>query len=139
MRFIISTLLLLATISCKDSTPKMELQSKSKEDVYETPRPNQIESEQNDSITKNINTNQANASDISYRITENEHGFGYQIFNGDKMLINQPHIPAIPGIKGFESKQKAELAAKYIVSEIKNGNFPPTVDENKLREIGALK
>lgn len=77
-------------------------------------------------------------STISYKIIENDHGYGYQIFQDDQMMINQPHIPAIAGIKGFETHEKAKIAAEYVKAEIDKGIFPPTVSEEILRDIGAL-
>ncbi|HIP32851.1 MAG TPA: DUF4907 domain-containing protein [Crocinitomicaceae bacterium] len=76
----------------------------------------------------------------SYKIIfEEKLGWGYQIFNGSTLLINQTHIPAVQGLKGFETKEKATIAAEYILSEVKNGNFPPTVTVEVLDSLNVLE
>lgn len=74
----------------------------------------------------------------SYRLISGDHGWGYQIYKDSSMMINQPHIPSISGVRGFETRAKAEIAARHILKEIELGHFPPTVDEATLRRIGAL-
>ena len=65
-------------------------------------------------------------------------GYGYQIFENDHLLINQAHIPAIQGVNGFSSEEKAETTALYILKQIKEGNFPPTITKEKLLELDVL-
>ncbi len=65
-------------------------------------------------------------------------GWGYQIFKGATLLINQEHIPAVQGLQYFSTKEKAEITAKYILTEVEKGNFPPTVDQNILDSLGVL-
>lgn len=65
-------------------------------------------------------------------------GWGYQIFKGSKIMINQEHIPAVNGLFGFDSREKAELAAKYVMSQMGNGNDQPTVTAEELDSIGAI-
>lgn len=77
-------------------------------------------------------------SSFSCKIIEGENGWGYQIFEGESMRINQMHIPSVPGIKGFDTKAKASIAATYVLNEINRGNFPPTVSPAILDSIGAL-
>lgn len=71
-------------------------------------------------------------------IYTDEIGWGYQIYDGSKMMINQIHIPAIQGMKGFDSKEKAEKAATYILEKINEGVFPPTVTAEILDSLGVL-
>jgi hypothetical protein len=54
------------------------------------------------------------------------------------MLINQKHIPSIPGVKGFETKEKATIAAEYILKQVEKGNFPPTVNREILDSLKVL-
>lgn len=76
---------------------------------------------------------------FSYVITFVEAtGYGYQILEDDHLLINQTHIPAVPGIKGFLTKEKAETTAIYILDQVENGTFPPTITKEKLEELGVL-
>jgi len=65
-------------------------------------------------------------------------GWGYQIFKGATLLINQEHIPAVQGLQYFSTKENAETTAKYILKEVEKGNFPPTVDEKILDSLGVL-
>jgi len=77
-------------------------------------------------------------SNYSYKLVEGDHGWGYQIFEDSTMQINQMHIPSVPGINGFETKEKAGIAAGYILGQIEKGIFPPTVSPAILDSIGAL-
>ncbi len=77
---------------------------------------------------------------FSYRVNflENK-GWGYQIFEGAKLLINQEHIPAVQGLHYFSTKENAETMAKYILAEVEKGNFPPTVTEEILDSLKVLE
>ena len=82
-------------------------------------------------------------SDASNRITFKaihlgELGWGYQIFRGSKIEINQEHIPAVNGLYGFDSKEKAEIAAKFVIEKMKEGWDRPTVKAEELDSIGAI-
>ena len=51
-------------------------------------------------------------SAYSFKLIGNSGNFGYQILDATgKMVINQPNIPAIQGIKGFLSESDARKAA----------------------------
>lgn len=67
-----------------------------------------------------------------------EHGWGYVIYNNDKPYINQPHIPAVPGNKGFSTKEKAEKTADFILHKLNNQIFPPSVTKAELDSLGVL-
>ena len=76
---------------------------------------------------------------VTFKVIYNgEQGYGYQIFRGSKMLINQQHIPAVNGLYGFESKEKAELAAQFVIERMKQGIDRPTVKAEELDSIGAI-
>ena len=78
-------------------------------------------------------------SDYSFTTINGENGWGYKIFKGRDLLINQMHIPAVQGIKGFHSEKKASIVASYIITQIKNGNFPPTISKKELDSLGVLE
>ncbi|MDQ3190746.1 MAG: DUF4907 domain-containing protein [Bacteroidota bacterium] len=63
-------------------------------------------------------------------------GWGYKIFNSEKILINQENIPAVSGIKSFKSEDEAMITANLAVKKIKNGFFPPTIT---ISELDSLK
>lgn len=67
-----------------------------------------------------------------------ENGWGYRILNNGNLFINQPHIPAIQGNKGFSSQQKAETAANFMVWKLESGIVPPTVTTEELDSINVL-
>ena len=82
---------------------------------------------------------QKSASSFSYKVIyEEQTGWGYQIFDGSKMVINQIHIPAVQGIQGFSSQKKAEKTANYVVKQIEKGNFPPTLSKEILDSLKVL-
>ena len=67
-----------------------------------------------------------------------EHGWGYQILNNGDLYINQPHIPAVAGNKGFDSKDNAIKTAEYIVFKLENDMFPPTISPQELDSLGVI-
>ena len=67
-----------------------------------------------------------------------DHGWGYQILNNGELYINQPHIPAVAGNKGFDSEANAQTTADYIIYKMNNGLFPPTVSPEELDSLGVM-
>lgn len=67
-----------------------------------------------------------------------DQGWGYQLYQGTQMKINQQNIPAISGLHYFESEEKAELAAEFVLQKVEQGIFPPTVEPQELDSIGAI-
>ena len=65
--------------------------------------------------------------------------FGYDIFINGQRVIHQPHIPAVPGNKGFPTKAKAQKVAEFVVKKIRNNDMPPAVTIDDLKKMGVLK
>lgn len=66
--------------------------------------------------------------------------YGYDIFQGEKRLIHQPYIPAIPGNHGFNTKRHAEQVGRMVLDKIHHGIFPPTLGVEEVNAvIGPLK
>jgi hypothetical protein len=65
-------------------------------------------------------------------------GWGYKIFDNGTLFINQPHIPAIQGNKGFSSKEKAEITANFAILKMEQGFVPPTISPEELDSLGVL-
>ena len=65
--------------------------------------------------------------------------FGYDILLNGKPLVHQPHIPAMPGNKGFTTKERAQKVAEFVVKKIRTNNMPPTVSVDDLNRMGVLK
>jgi len=76
---------------------------------------------------------------LTYRVVYVDSvGWGYQIFQGPKLIIDQKHIPAVQGMNGFKSKQSAETTARYILIKINQGVFPPTISKRELDSLQVL-
>ncbi|MBL1280350.1 MAG: DUF4907 domain-containing protein [Fluviicola sp.] len=92
-----------------------------------------------DTIPQVIVEPQKTDSGYKYKVVfEENNGWGYQIFEGDKMLINQMHIPAIQGLQSFSTEEKARITAEFILLQVEQGNFPPTVTKETLDSLGVL-
>jgi hypothetical protein len=65
-------------------------------------------------------------------------GWGYRILNQGAPYINQPHIPAVSGVNGFESEQDALITANFAIYKINNGIVPPTISKTELDSLGVL-
>lgn len=65
-------------------------------------------------------------------------GWGYQLFKGSHLEINQKNVPAVNGLHYFETEEQALIAAKFALSKIAEGIFPPTVNPEELDSIGAI-
>lgn len=66
-------------------------------------------------------------------------GWGYRILNGDSMLIHQPFVPVVPGVKRFKTEQDAALTGKLTLSKIEQGLFPPSVTMRELDSLGVIR
>lgn len=65
-------------------------------------------------------------------------GFGYQVFQGEKLIVNQPIIPVINGMKGFDSMKDAVRVADYVVYKLESSVFPPALSKSELDSLGVL-
>ena len=65
--------------------------------------------------------------------------WGYDIYMNGKLIVHQPHIPAIAGTKGFSSEEDARKTAALMALKIKNNIMPPTVSVKELDSLGILK
>jgi len=124
-------------IACKTEAPEItDLRTEEEKQLSEQEEINVSEPVQElDIISEKSDPN----SPFSYRLIDGENGWGYQIYEDSVMRINQLHIPSLPGIRGFDTREKAERAAKYVLSETEKGNFPPTMTPEILRKIGAIE
>lgn len=65
-------------------------------------------------------------------------GWGYQLFRGSHLEINQKHIPSVNGLHYFDSREQAEIAAEFALTKVEQGFFPPSVTPSELDSIGAI-
>ncbi|MFT6983196.1 MAG: hypothetical protein ACJAUD_001967 [Crocinitomicaceae bacterium] len=85
------------------------------------------------------NSEQSSTSEYSSKVYYlQDVGWCYQVFRGTKMILNQKHVPAVQGIKGFETKEKAEIAVNFIMERVIAGNERPSVTPEELDSIGAI-
>lgn len=63
-------------------------------------------------------------------------GYGYNILMDGKMYVHQPHIPAVPGNKGFVSVADAKKAGNFIKYKVEHHIMPPSVT---VEELDSLK
>lgn len=137
MNRILLFVFLLALGACQDEAPIIT-------DMRSDEEKNQVQEEEvvfeveaGNTETQAVITPVKN-SPFSYRLVEGENGWGYQIYEDSTLRINQMHIPSIPGTRGFDSQARAEKAARYVVDEMNKGIFPPTVNAEVLKKIGAI-
>jgi hypothetical protein len=67
-----------------------------------------------------------------------ENQFGYYIMIDGKMYIEQKSIPAVQGNNGFATKDDAEKIAKLAIEKIRQGEMPPTISVDELKELGVI-
>lgn len=93
----------------------------------------------NEKVVEHPKTVKSSSPEFTVITVENaELGWGYQILQDGKLAIDQKHIPAIQGYKGFSTKENAEKTANFIVEKMKKGIFPPTLSEKELDSLGVL-
>ncbi|WP_411029276.1 DUF4907 domain-containing protein [Spongiimicrobium sp. 3-5] len=63
-------------------------------------------------------------STIVTNIIKVNNGYGYQILNGDSLLIEQKYIPAAVGIRHFVSRKDAQLVAELVKYKLLKGKSP---------------
>jgi hypothetical protein len=66
-----------------------------------------------------------------------ENTFGYDVYKDAKLFIHQPHIPGMPGVKGFAKEEQAKKAAELMIEKMNKGVVPPTLTEEEIGEILA--
>lgn len=74
-------------------------------------------------------------SNLQIKITKQDLGYGYQILKNQKILINQPYIPAIQGEKKFKYEKDAQKTADLVVVKIKKKSFPKI----SIHELDSMK
>lgn len=65
-------------------------------------------------------------------------GWGYTILEGTKVVVNQPHIPAVQGLKGFSSEARAKRAGEEVAFKLEQGIVPPTLTVAELKAIKVI-
>jgi Domain of unknown function (DUF4907) len=63
--------------------------------------------------------------------------WGYDILSEGKLLIHQPHIPALPGNRGFETTAQAERVAAAVIQKMEQGERMPTLSVAEVQTFRA--
>lgn len=120
--------ILLVLLSCNSASeryPDSSLNGSSLTSPY------QEDNSKADSSFKNI---------LSYKVIASEDGtFGYTVSTSDKIFIHQPHIPGLPGTKGFCEREDAEKVAQLVLTKIQAGEILPAITIKELKQLGVIK
>jgi len=79
----------------------------------------------------------------SYQVFENidsagtMHGFGYDVYVGEKRMIHQVNIPGETGHEGFVSREEAERVGQLVVRKMDGNAGFPTVSRAELDSMGV--
>lgn len=74
---------------------------------------------------------------LEYFIINTEQGtYGYDVFADGKMVIHQTTIPGRPGNLGFKTKDDAAKVAEMVLGKIRQGQMPPTIEQDELKTLG---
>lgn len=86
-----------------------------------------------------VRPGETNGTQLSMATFKVADGWGYRILNGDSLLIHQPFIPVVPGVKRFKTERDAALTGELTLSKIKHGLFPPSVTLKELDSLGIIR
>jgi hypothetical protein len=86
-----------------------------------------------------LNYNHRDASIYSYKIVKNsDQTFGYDVYADGKLLVHQPNVPALPGNRGFDTRESAEIVARLVLRKLRSGEKLPTVSIDEMRRLNAI-
>ena len=87
---------------------------------------------------KNVDTtnNVITTSDYSVKSTKQDNGWGYEIYKGSKLVINQKNIPAVQGNQSFKTETDAIKVGEFVVTKLLQNQFPPTLSLEELTSLG---
>lgn len=69
---------------------------------------------------------------ITYKLTKQQQGWGYQILVNDTLVINQTNIPGVPGTAGFINEDEATCIAKKVVYKLQVSKQFPVITPQDL-------
>ncbi len=75
---------------------------------------------------------------LDLKAIETPYGWGYEIMTNGKLYIHQEFIPAVPGKKGFATKEQALLVGNKVIAKIKLKENPPTISIKDLADLGIV-
>ncbi|HEX8532279.1 MAG TPA: DUF4907 domain-containing protein [Cytophagales bacterium] len=83
-------------------------------------------------------TTPAGAAPLRLQTFRTAGGWGYAIYAGNRCLIHQPFIPALPGNRGFATEAKARRAGQWMARKMVGSRKPPAVTRRELDSLGVL-
>ena len=86
---------------------------------------------------KGLKTQTKPGNSHTFEITtlQSASGWGYQIRQNGKLVIDQPTIPGRQGNLGFQTEEDAIKVAELVKSKLLAKEFPPTVSEDDLKNL----
>jgi hypothetical protein len=86
---------------------------------------------------KGLKTQTKPGNSHAFEITtlQSASGWGYQISQNGKLVIDQPTIPGRQGNLGFQTEEDAIKVAELVKSKLLAKEFPPTVSEDDLKNL----
>ena len=92
----------------------------------------------NKAVENNIKGDTATEKRVEIATFQVRNGWGYDIYVNGKIFIHQPMIPALQGIKEFETEVKARKVAEFVADKIRRNILPPTISLHELDSLGVL-
>jgi len=121
--------------SC-DEAPERSIDSDTSEQTEEMSSDTVHVSDMNDSLATLRSTTKTRYSIVP--LFNAETGWGYDILDSNKLLIHQPHIPVVQGIRGFKSKADAIKVGEAVLMKLQMGVMPPTLTTDEMEALGVL-
>jgi len=73
---------------------------------------------------------------VTYTLVDLGDGWGFKIYSGGSLLIEQLIIPCAHGYQKFNSRRDAEEIALLMIKKMQKGIFPPSIE---FTELDSLK
>jgi len=79
------------------------------------------------------------SAEIQYFIIKSyKDTYSYIIFLDGHLIIEQKTIPSLSGNLGFRNTNDAAKVAEHVIKKMKDGEMPPTLNENDLKQINII-
>ena len=85
---------------------------------------------------KNTPSTPEAASNFTFFTYMQPEGWGYNISEKGKRIIDHQTIPGVPGNQGFRTSEEAQKVAELVIEKLEKGAFPPTISEEELQKLG---
>lgn len=137
-KFLFSVISIFIFISCNNNT----IQEQNEQQETSNQKPKSFEEHEREEMLKFAQQPKENPyknSQIDVKTFKDSLGWGYDIFIDKNQYVHQPHIPAVPGNRGFSKEEFAKKAGEFVAYKIRNNIMPPSVTPEELDSLGVLK